>query len=793
MLMLAVRVCCAQTSGEDSRQLLPPPSSVSLSGTLERVLGDQKHLFTNPFGAEKHDLRWIVPTGIFTGLLVASDRNTMNVHVRSNPLAVSRSELVSNASLSALAAIPVTLYGLGWMRQNPHLQEGAVLAGETLADSLILNQILKYSFRRERPTSDPSAGSFFRSSWGATSFPSGHAMASWGLASAIAHRYPGWLTQLTVYSLAVAASVPRITAEKHFPSDVVVGAGLGWLIGRDVFNRRRLNWGPETLPAPTARVTPTARSSLPPAFYVPERESRHAARGPVLVPLDSWIYTVLTRLAALGYIPDQASGLRPWTREECIRQLGEAESSLAYGAAYSSQGSVAEASRLILALRTEFERDHDSTEFVELESLYGRYLGVAGKPLTDGYNFGQTVINDYGRPVSQGNNVVGGFSTAAVSGRVSFYTRGEVQHSSPFLSPAGALKPVANQLEPVLPTAGDGVDRVRPLEMYAGVQLGGWALTLGKQELWWGPGESGPLSFSNNAEPFYAFRLTSTSPIRLPGALHRLGGFRFDLIGGKLSGHQLPPRPLVNGQKITWNVTQDLELGFTRWSLFDGAGVRGFTARSVIRNLFANGPTLTANDPGDRKSGFDFRWRPPVPGRFVTLYSDLYADDEPSPLASPRRSAFSPGIYIARLPGLPKWDLRVEAPSTRLATDDHGGFFLYWNDVYNDANTNKGYLLGNWVGRDGRGLFVQSTYWYSPRTRLEFGFRQNRVGAAFLPGGGTQTDGSLSAQLQVRPDWAISLATQYERYNIPLLGGPRHDVVASLQVTYTPGWRLLHN
>jgi hypothetical protein len=679
------------------------------------------------------------------------------------------------------------------MRQNPHLQEAGVLAGETFADSLILNQILKYSFRRERPTQDQSAGSFFQSSWGATSFPSGHAMISWGLASAIAHRYPGWLTRLTVYSLAAAASVPRITAEKHFPSDVVVGAGLGWLIGRDVFNQRHLNWSPATFMAATPGLKPSARNAPPPAFYVPERESRPAARGPVLVPLDSWIYPVLTRLAALGYIPNQASGLRPWTREECIRQLDEAESTLTYGAEHSTQGSIAEASRLILALRTEFGRDHDSTEVVELESLYGRYLAVAGKPLIDGYNFGQTVINDYGRPVAEGNNAIGGFSTQAVSGRVSFYTRGEFQHSPPFFSPAAALKADANQLEPVLPASRNGADRFRPLEMYAGVQLGGWALTLGKQELWWGPGESGPLSFSNNAEPFYAFRLTSTSPMRLPGALRRLGGFRFDLIGGKLSGHQLPQRPLVNGQKITWNVTQDIELGFTRWSLFDGAGLHGFTAGSVIRNLLANGATNAANDPGDRKSGFDFRWRLPVPGRFISLYSDFYADDEPSPLTSPRRSAFSPGLYLARLPGLSRWDLRIEAPSTRLAMDDHGGFFLYWNNVYNDANTNKGYLLGNWVGRDGRGLSIQSTYWHSPRTRLIFGYRQNRIGAAFLPGGGTQTDGFFEAQVRIKPDWAASWSTQFERYNIPLLGGTRSDVTASVEVTYTPRWRLFHN
>jgi membrane-associated phospholipid phosphatase len=780
ILALTAGLCPAQ---EDSRP------GLSLLGTPKRVIEDQSLLFTSPFRVHKRDLAWIVPFGALTGLLIASDQHTMTAHIRSNPLAVSRSETVSNTSLAALSAIPFAMYGLGRWHYDSHLQEGAVLAGEAAVDSLILDEVLKYSFRRARPTQANAGGPFFQSSWSDTSFPSGHAMLSWSLASAMAHRYPGWLTETALYSLAAAASLPRITAEKHFPTDVVVGGVLGWLVGREIFKRRHIDWDPVVS---SAAATPRQRTPQP-AFYAPEREHPGRRTGPILVPMDSWIYPVLARLAALGYIPDEASGLRPWTREECIRQLGEAEEIRAYRAQHPGADNSEAASLLIVALREEFGRDHDSTDYIELESVYGRYLGVSGTPLIDGYNFGQTVINDYGRPVGEGSNEVGGFSAAAVAGRVSFYTRDEYQHAPPFASPALGLKAGAHQLEPVLPGAPNGAGRLRPVEMYAGVQLGGWALTVGKQDLWWGPGASGPLSFSNDADPFYSFRFTSTSPIILPGFLRLLGGFRLDLIGGKLSGHQLPPRPLLNGQKLTWNVTKTFELGFTRWSLFDGAGAHGFNAASVIKNLFANGATSgSAIDPGDRKSGFDFRWRLPGLLKRVTLYSDFYADDEPNPLTSPRRSAFSPGIYLATLPRLSKWDLTVEAPSTRLGTD-HGGFFLYWNNVYNDANTNRGNLLGSWVGRDGRGLLVQSTYWHSARSQLQFSYRQNRIGPAFLPGGGTQDNGSVRALWMVKPDWVADGSVQYERYFIPLLGGLRHDVVVSVQMTYTPRWRPFHN
>jgi hypothetical protein len=510
--------------------------------------------------------------------------------------------------------------------------------------------------------------------------------------------------------------------------------------------------------------------------------------NPVLVNMDSWIYDALDRVAALGYISDQASGLRPWTRQECIRQINEAQRALSATVAggESESAAVTEGMRLIADLRKEFSGDGALSTYAELESLYGRYTEIGGKPLIDGYNFGQTIFNDYGRPNGQGGNSVSGFSAKVGVNRFSFYMRGEYEQSAPISSPASALLRRDSQIVPVVSGSAAGVSRFEPLEIYMGAQFGNFSLTAGKQDLWWGPEESGPLSFSANAQPFYSFRLTSTAPIRLPGPLRIFGSFRIDLIGGELSGHQFPARPLLNGQKLTWNPTHDLELGFTRWSLFGGAGTEPFTAGSLLRNLFANGTTGARNDPGDRKSGFDIRWRLPVPGRWVTLYGDFYADDEPSPLTNFSRSAFSPGVYLPRVPGLPRWDFRVEAPSTRTVDKDRGGEFFYWNTVFRDANTNQGNLLGSWVGRDGRGLLVVLSHWTTARSRLSFEYRQNRIGAAFLPGGGTVDEGSVTQSLQLGPALNIRGTVQFERCDIPILGSRRSDVLASVQMVYAP-------
>ena len=45
-----------------------------------------------------------------------------------------------------------------------------------------------------------------------------------------------------------------------------------------------------------------------PATSGPELSPR--TRGPLFVPVDSWVYPALMRLAALGYTSDQAAGMR---------------------------------------------------------------------------------------------------------------------------------------------------------------------------------------------------------------------------------------------------------------------------------------------------------------------------------------------------------------------------------------------------------------------------------------------------------------------------------------------------
>jgi hypothetical protein len=190
---------------------------------------------------EPKDMLWIVPFGIATGTAIDYDAHAM----RSLGYDQQRQDTfrhVSDAGVAVPFAGMVAGYAVGAMRHDDYLKQTAVLAGEAIADSVILNEGLKYAINRQTPNQGDGTGRFWphgTSTWpDGQSMPSNHAIIAWSFAHAVAARYPGWGTRLVVYGLASTVAVSRVIAREHFPSDVLVGSTFGYLIGGYVANVR---------------------------------------------------------------------------------------------------------------------------------------------------------------------------------------------------------------------------------------------------------------------------------------------------------------------------------------------------------------------------------------------------------------------------------------------------------------------------------------------------------------------------------------------------------------------------
>jgi hypothetical protein len=259
-------------------------------------------------------------------------------------------------------------------------------------------------------------------------------------------------------------------------------------------------------------------------------------------------------------------------------------------------------------------------------------------------------------------------------------------------------------------------------------------------------------------------------------------------------GHPYVPRPFVYGQKINVKLFPFLELGFGRRTVIGGTGGETLNASNLLHSLFGLHSTRIADKgvPGDDESEMDWTFYVPKVRNYIVLYGDAYAEDTSLPILDPARNPWHPGLYITRIPGIPKLDFHIPGLSTEQAglfnNGGNRGIFNYWNTVYRDGNMNGGNLIGNTVGRDGRAIQAWLTYWFSPRNTLQLVYKHNSVARDFIPGGGAWQDYALRNEMHLQSGFYLKTELQYEhisRYPM-LFNGPRMNITAILEVGFSP-------
>jgi len=555
---------------------------------------------------------------------------------------------------------------------------------------------------------------------------------------------------------------------------------------------------PIVAPAPTTPQSPIGayaaygNPDAPPADHL----------GSTYIPVDSWMYPAMTRLYSLGYVDTMFLGMRPWTRRSVLHMLLESENDILQDRNPEAEGILND---VLEELRAEVPSgDMPRGAVFGLYSAYTRVMGIGGPVLRDSFHLGQAINNDYGRPYATGFNNITGFASLNEWGRFSLHVRGEYQHAP---STTGYPVAVADQLsaEDAIPYSGFNVPQdtipagalaaqnpFRLIEATASVHLLGHEISGGKSDAWLGPAQGGALAWSNNAENIYSFRINRVEPLHVPLLSRLLGPLRYDFFYGSLKGHTAPNRPYMHSEMFSFRPTNNFEFGFQRSVIFGGRGHAPVTIHTFLNGFFSLSDTtaevkVSREDPGARFSDFNFSYRLPFVRKYATFYTDSIVHDDVTPISAPRRASFRTGLYLSQLPGLPKLDLRAEAvmmdPRTGRSVF---GSFNYYEIIQKQGYTNKGYIMGDWMGREAKGGQAWLTYHLSGREWVQIEYL-NKKNAKDFNGGTTQNQFKVEVVKRLRPQLELDAWAQYERWKAPLYKtGGQSDTIVAGQLTWYP-------
>jgi PAP2 superfamily len=232
------------STSASSTHATPDPSDLEVSWRKmpARFLRDEKDMWLLPvkLAEGKH---WL-PTAIIVGGTAAfmKEDPPLERKVRQTDIFSDYNKVLkSSVSGGLIAIVPVGFYAVSLLRHDSYGQGTGLLAGEAVLNDTVLMVVMKAISRRARPSEFPPNGAYNDTFFAThnsflgkgSSFPSGHAMMAFSVATVFAQRYKQhkWVPYVA-YTLATAISFSRVTTGAHFPSDVFIGAATGFAIAR---------------------------------------------------------------------------------------------------------------------------------------------------------------------------------------------------------------------------------------------------------------------------------------------------------------------------------------------------------------------------------------------------------------------------------------------------------------------------------------------------------------------------------------------------------------------------------
>ncbi len=237
-LLIAGMLVCGVTDGVYAQnRAVKEDNKIELnSDYLKGYFTDTRDIVTAPLRWEKNDwLKASLVAGITLGLYVLDEdiRDWVQDNRHDN-----LSEFAEHFGNGKYVLPPlIILYGYGHVAKNNKARRAALLTIENVVITGLFTQLMKFSFHRHRPNyGDP------HDIWDGPSlehdnlaFPSGHTSLAFSIATPIATEYKdNLIIPPLAYGLASLVGWSRMNDNKHWASDVFMGAALGYFMGKAV-------------------------------------------------------------------------------------------------------------------------------------------------------------------------------------------------------------------------------------------------------------------------------------------------------------------------------------------------------------------------------------------------------------------------------------------------------------------------------------------------------------------------------------------------------------------------------
>ncbi|HID94016.1 MAG TPA: phosphatase PAP2 family protein [bacterium (Candidatus Stahlbacteria)] len=203
---------------------------------------DTKYVVSSPTRWNRSDwLNFSLTMGTAGGLMSVDERIRNFVQTNQSPTSDKLADIFNPLGAEGAVIILGGMYLGGYVTNNEKLKKIAILGSESAIISGMIVMTIKILVGRNRPYKEKGAFAWVGPSISGDchSFPSGHTSTAFSIASSIADECENPLIDILAYGVATTVGLCRIYKDKHWGSDVFVGALIGTFVGKTLVRLKK--------------------------------------------------------------------------------------------------------------------------------------------------------------------------------------------------------------------------------------------------------------------------------------------------------------------------------------------------------------------------------------------------------------------------------------------------------------------------------------------------------------------------------------------------------------------------